>query len=72
MSDQWPQDLPVVQVRVARPTDRLEAVVRFYHEGLELQEMGEAGHHLRGSGWLAHRVDEYAWHLSNGWQHSGA
>jgi catechol 2,3-dioxygenase-like lactoylglutathione lyase family enzyme len=45
MSDQWPQDLPVVQVRVARPTDRLEAVVRFYRDGLGLQELGSfAGH----------------------------
>jgi hypothetical protein len=34
MSDQWPQGLPVVQVRVARPTDRLDAVVRFYRDGV--------------------------------------
>ena len=45
MSDQWPQGLPVVQVRVARPTDRLEAVVRFYRDGLGLQEIGSfTGH----------------------------
>jgi catechol 2,3-dioxygenase-like lactoylglutathione lyase family enzyme len=45
MPDQWPQGLPVVQVRVARPTDRLEAVVRFYRDGLGLQEIGSfAGH----------------------------
>jgi catechol 2,3-dioxygenase-like lactoylglutathione lyase family enzyme len=32
----WPNDLPVVQVRVARPTDRLDEVVRFYRDGLGL------------------------------------
>lgn len=32
----WPTFLPVTQVRVARPTDRLDDVVRFYHEGLGL------------------------------------
>lgn len=34
--EKWPATLPVVQVRIARPTDRLEEVVRFYHEGLGL------------------------------------
>ncbi|MGH8063697.1 MAG: hypothetical protein ACRERE_00380 [Candidatus Entotheonellia bacterium] len=34
MSDPWPQDLPVAQVRVARPTECLEAVVRFYRDGV--------------------------------------
>ena len=33
-SEQWPAALPVVGVRVARPTDRLEAVVAFYRDGL--------------------------------------
>jgi len=32
----WPQHLPVVQVRVARPTSRLKEVVQFYHDGLGL------------------------------------
>jgi catechol 2,3-dioxygenase-like lactoylglutathione lyase family enzyme len=33
------------QYRVARPTDQLEAVVRFYHEGLGLPVLGRfAGH----------------------------
>ncbi len=32
----WPVGLPIVQVRIARPTDRLEEVVRFYHDGLGL------------------------------------
>lgn len=36
----WPAGLPVVRVRVARPTDRLEEVVRFYRDGLGLPELG--------------------------------
>lgn len=36
MLQQWPQQLPAVQVRVARPTDRLTEVVRFYRDGLGL------------------------------------
>ena len=40
MADEWPEDFPVVQVRVARPTDRLEEVVRFYREGLGLRVLG--------------------------------
>ena len=33
------------QVRMARPTDRLEAVVRFYREGLGLRELGGFQNH---------------------------
>lgn len=45
MQDAWPTDLPVAQVRVARPTDRLDEVVRFYRDGLGLKEIGAfAGH----------------------------
>lgn len=36
----WPLALPVVRVRIARPTDRLYEVVRFYREGLGLPELG--------------------------------
>jgi len=36
----WPDTLPVRQVRVARPTDRLDEVVRFYRDGLGLSELG--------------------------------
>ncbi len=32
----WPAGLPVTRVRVARPTDHLNAVVRFYRDGLGL------------------------------------
>lgn len=44
----WPETLQVAQVRVARPTDRLDEVVRFYTEGLGLRELyrfsGHAGY----------------------------
>jgi catechol 2,3-dioxygenase-like lactoylglutathione lyase family enzyme len=39
----WPSDLPVVQVRFARPTDRMEEVERFYHHGLGLPLIGRFG-----------------------------
>ncbi|MBO0778789.1 MAG: VOC family protein [Ktedonobacteraceae bacterium] len=37
LSEQWPADLPVVRVRVARPTDRLDEVVAFYRDGIGLR-----------------------------------
>jgi catechol 2,3-dioxygenase-like lactoylglutathione lyase family enzyme len=36
----WPRGLPVLRVRWARPTDRLDEVVRFYRDGLGLPELG--------------------------------
>lgn len=36
----WPAGLPVLQVRIARPTDRLEAVTAFYVDGLGLPRLG--------------------------------
>ena len=45
MQQPWPEHLPVVQVRVARPTNRLPEVVRFYRDALGLRELGSfAGH----------------------------
>ena len=44
----WPSHLPVSQVRIARPTDRLDEVVAFYRDGLGLTEIwsfeGHAGY----------------------------
>jgi GNAT superfamily N-acetyltransferase len=41
----WPPMLPVRYVRIARPTDQLDEVVRFYREGLGLPEIDRfAGH----------------------------
>lgn len=36
----WPPSLPVIRVRIARPTDRLTEVVEFYREGVGLVELG--------------------------------
>jgi catechol 2,3-dioxygenase-like lactoylglutathione lyase family enzyme len=44
----WPSGLPVRQVRIARPTDRLDELVRFYRDTLGLAELyrftGHAGY----------------------------
>src|SRR5215470_17877934 len=45
ISRPWPTMLPVRSVRIARPTDQLDEVVRFYREGLGLPELDRfAGH----------------------------
>ncbi len=43
--DGWPASLPVVQVRIARPTDRLDDVVRFYVDGVGLRELSRFENH---------------------------
>lgn len=47
-ADAWPDGLAVAQVRVARPTDRLDDVVAFYRDDLGLSELyrfeGHAGY----------------------------
>ena len=48
----WPPDLPVLRVRWARPTDRLEEVVAFYADGLGLQELGRFEGHAGYDGVL--------------------
>jgi catechol 2,3-dioxygenase-like lactoylglutathione lyase family enzyme len=50
MDSRWPEGLPVMQVRVARPTSRLEQVVRFYSEGLGLKVIGSFEKHAGYSG----------------------
>jgi hypothetical protein len=37
-SSPWPPMLPVRHVRIARPTDRLDDVARFYRDGLALRD----------------------------------
>lgn len=49
-SGAWPDELPVVQVRVARPTDQLDAVVEFYRDGLGLPVITTFEHHAGYSG----------------------
>ena len=48
----WPPDVPVLRVRWARPTDRLEEVVAFYTDGLGLQELGRFEGHAGYDGVL--------------------
>ncbi|MGM9949628.1 MAG: VOC family protein [Lysinibacillus sp.] len=40
MTNNWSASLQVAQVRIARPTDRIEEVERFYCEGVGLQKIG--------------------------------
>src|SRR3954447_20471869 len=41
----WPPGLQVRQVRIARPTDQLEAVIGFYRDTLGLEELGRFADH---------------------------
>lgn len=38
--EQWPETLPVAQVRIARPTDKLRELEQFYCQGVGLQKLG--------------------------------
>lgn len=46
----WSKEFPAVQFRVARPTDKLAEVVRFYCEGLGLKKIGSFENHSGYSG----------------------
>ena len=50
MINHWPQSLPAVQVRIARPTSQLDEVVRFYRDGLGLKVIGSFEGHAGYSG----------------------
>jgi len=50
MDTRWPEHLPVVQVRVARPTRRLQELIKFYCEGLGLEVVGSFTAHAGYSG----------------------
>lgn len=41
----FPGNFHVSQVRIARPTDQLDAVVRFYRDGLGLRVIGSFSNH---------------------------
>ena len=58
----WPADLPVARVRVARPTDHLEKVVRFYRDGLGLTVLSSFEGHAGYSGVMLGLPDE-GYHL---------
>lgn len=42
---EWQADLPVVQFRIARPTNQLNNIIQFYHEGLGLKKVGDFHDH---------------------------
>ncbi len=46
----WPPFLPVVGIRIARPTNRLDEVVRFYRDGVGLRVLGGFEDHAGYSG----------------------
>jgi catechol 2,3-dioxygenase-like lactoylglutathione lyase family enzyme len=52
MTNEWPKDMHVSQVRIARPTDKLEEVVRFYSEGLGLRVVGSFKEHDGYTGYM--------------------
>ncbi|ALC91256.1 hypothetical protein AM500_16745 [Bacillus sp. FJAT-18017] len=45
MSKFWSESLPVVQFRIARPTDQLDKVVAFYRDGIGLKVIGSFKQH---------------------------
>lgn len=50
MSQEWPDQLPVVQVRIARPTRNLEKILQFYRDGLGLSVIESFEDHAGYSG----------------------
>ncbi|QSB12047.1 VOC family protein [Lysinibacillus fusiformis] len=50
MEQQWTNELAVAQVRVARPTDQLKEVERFYCEGVGLKKIGSFTEHCGYNG----------------------
>lgn len=40
MENNWPYEMKVAQIRVARPTDQLDKLVEFYCKGLGLKKIG--------------------------------
>ena len=52
--------MPGIQLRVARPTDDLEAVIRFYRDGLGLEVIGSFADHAGFDGvMLGHPGEPY-------------
>jgi catechol 2,3-dioxygenase-like lactoylglutathione lyase family enzyme len=40
----WSKEKPIFQVRIARPTDKIKELIRFYEDGLGLQRVGYFHH----------------------------
>ncbi|MHA6247013.1 VOC family protein [Pontibacter sp. CAU 1760] len=58
----WPNDLLVAQVRIARPTDQLQEIERFYCQGLGLKKLGQFQSH-QGYDGIMLGLPGFAYHL---------
>lgn len=52
MTTGWPADMPVAQIRIPRPTDKLDEVVQFHSEGIGLKILGSFHEHDGYSGYI--------------------
>ncbi len=62
MDSNWPNEMKVAQIRVARPTDQLEKIVEFYCKGLGLQKIGSFEGH-RGYTGVMIGLPSFDYHL---------
>ncbi|HEY4652519.1 MAG TPA: VOC family protein [Pontibacter sp.] len=60
MHGSW--NIPVAQVRIARPTDKLQEVARFYCEGIGLEKLGSFEKHNGYDGIMV-GLPGYTYHL---------
>lgn len=52
MKEEWPEALPVAQVRIARPTAKLRELERFYCAGIGLPKVGSFEGHQGYDGFM--------------------
>ena len=62
MKEHWSDDLPVAQVRIARPTDKLKELEIFYCHGLGLRKLGSFEKHKGYDGFMA-GLPGFGYHL---------
>lgn len=62
MLQQWSKELQVAQVRMARPTDQLKEIERFYCQGVALEKIGSFSGH-RGYNGIMIGLPNAAYHL---------
>jgi len=62
MKEHWSDDLPVAQVRVARPTDKLKELEIFYCQGLGLRKLGSFEKHKGYNGFMV-GLPGFGYHL---------
>ena len=52
MNNRWSEELHVAQVRIARPTDQLIEIEKFYCEGIGLKKIGSFQGHVGYTGMM--------------------